>query len=114
MTVKSTIKIDDYSAEWKREIKKLTLKGLEQSTAVIKGKLNSETPFRTGKLRRSNDVTVDRNESALRIETGGPGARHANLIIYGTPYTAANDYLARTARKTKRTVGDNLKRMLSL
>lgn len=107
------VKFWERTGEVKKEISQKLNEGLKASRSTIEQTLNAETPYREGKLRASNTVYVDPMKHDLVIATGGPGARHANLVIYGTRHhPQPNDYLQRTARKSRGLVDANLKRSL--
>jgi HK97 gp10 family phage protein len=110
VNINTVVKIADFTQQIIAQKRQQTLAGLEASKGIVHSAMNTYTPYKRGKLRRSNDVTVDREESALRMGTGGKGARHANLIIFGTRHHPPQDYMTKAANKTKGTVRENIKR----
>lgn len=107
------VKFEDRTEEVKKDIGKRLNEGLKANIPTVGQTLDAETPYLEGKLRASNTVFVDPIKHDLVIATGGPGARHANLVLFGTRHhPQPNDYLQRTARKSRGTVEANVKRSL--
>lgn len=62
-----------------------------------------EVPMRTGALMASISSGVSR-KGDLYLASGGPGARHAHLVEYGTVKTEANPFMRRTVARERRLV----------
>lgn len=62
-----------------------------------------EVPVRTGALMASISSGVSRAGN-LYLASGGPGARHAHLVEYGTVHTEPNPFMRRTIAKERKAI----------
>jgi len=114
-TKKSRIKVDfeDNSPEVLRRIDKRFVTALRERAPEIKSRAKIEVPIDEGDLQKSIEVEVDEGRGELYLKSGGPGARHAHLVEFGTVKTEANPFMRRTISKTRRKTTQIVKKHLS-
>jgi len=114
-TKKSRIKVDfeDYSPEVMGRIDRRFLEALRERAPEIEARAKIEVPVDEGDLQKTVRVDIDERKGELYLKSGGPGARHAHLIEYGTIKMEANPYTRRTISKTRRKTTSVVKKHLS-
>lgn len=93
--------IEDSTQEAKRNIDRNLVSALEASALPLKTTAISEVPKKTHALERSIDTTVDADKLSLALTSGGPGAKHAHLVEYGTVHSRPNPFMRRSIRKER-------------
>lgn len=78
-----------------------------RATQNLKNTARQEVPVDEGDLLASIDSGLTR-KGELYLASGGPGARHAHLIEYGTVRQRPNQFMRRTIRKERRVVEKDL------
>lgn len=112
---KSRIRVDfeDYSPEVLQRIDRRFLAALRERAPEIEARAKTEVPVDEGDLQKSVRVEIDERKGELYLKSGGPGARHAHLVEYGTVKMEANPFMRRTISKTRRTTTKVVKKHLS-
>ena len=93
--------IEDSTQEAKENIDKNLISALVESEPLLRTTAVREVPVDEGDLRRSIGTTVDGEKLSLALTSGGPGAKHAHLVEYGTVHSRANPFMRRTIRKNR-------------
>ena len=102
MAFSVSTRFEDSSKEALRKISQKTIEGLEEVGKVVLPASKAAVPVDEGDLLRSIDYRIERQSGALRA--GGPGARHANLVEYGTHKMAPQSFLRAPVERLKRTI----------
>lgn len=78
------------------------MSGTRSAARIIRDEARVRVPVRTGALKRSIRVRVvgRRGNRRTAVFAGGPGARHAHLVEFGSARTPARPYLFTSARDT--------------
>lgn len=65
-----------------------------------------------GALMASIDAGLSEKRQAIYLASGGPGAKHAHLVEYGTVKMAPNPFMRRSIGKERKALLGDLKREL--
>lgn len=65
-----------------------------------------------GALMASVESGLSEKRKAIYLAAGGPGARHAHLVEYGTVKMRANPFMRRSIAKERKALLEDLKREL--
>jgi len=101
MSIKVEVKFEDQSKEALRAISANTIEALEEVERIVVPASREAVPVDEGKLLRSIGYQIDRREQTGKLYSGGKGAKHANLIEYGTYRTAPQSYMREPMERLK-------------
>ena len=102
MPLKVETRFENLSRGLLADVRRKTASGLEEAGKILLPASKSAVPVDTGGLLRSIDYHVEGQTGQLRA--GGPGARHANLVEFGTYKMPPRSFLRAPAERLKRTI----------
>jgi HK97 gp10 family phage protein len=102
--MKSTVTVKTNIKEAKRIIRGRLVAGLHAAAPFVEHVAKREVPKDTGNLARHTHAEVDEKELTIYLKSGGPGARHAHLVEYGTIRMEPDPYMRRTGQKVRQPV----------
>jgi hypothetical protein len=102
--MKSTVTVKTNSREASRIIRGRLVAGLHAAAPFVEQVAKREVPKDTGNLERHTHAEVDERELEINLRSGGPGARHAHLVEYGTIHMMPNPYMSRTGLMVRQPV----------
>jgi HK97 gp10 family phage protein len=102
--VKATVKVKSNIRETSRIVRGRIIAGLHAAAPFVEHIAKREVPKDTGNLEQHTRVEVDERNLELDLKSGGPGARHAHLIEYGTIHMEPNPYMRRSGQIVRQPV----------
>jgi HK97 gp10 family phage protein len=102
--LKSKVTVTTNIKEASRIIRGRIVAGLHAAAPFVEQVAKQEVPVATGNLKSHTRTEVDERELELDLKSGGPGARHAHLVQWGTIHMAPDPYMTRTAQKVRQPV----------
>ena len=112
MAFKIETKFEDLSQAALEKVSARVIEGLEEAGQLVLPASLEAVPVDEGKLKRSIDYKVDKREMTGRLAAGGKGARHANLIEYGTYKMRPQSFLREPVERLKRAIREIFSRLL--
>ena len=102
--MKSTVTVKSNIREASQVIRGRLVAGLHAAAPFVEQVGKREVPKYTGNLEQHTRTEVDERNLELDLKSGGPGARHAHLVEYGTIHMQPNPYMRRTGQIVRQPV----------
>ena len=93
--------IEDTTPEAKRNIDRNLVAALTESARPLRVTAFQEAPRDKGALVRSIETSVNAERLSLALIAGGPGAKHAHLVEFGTVHAKPNPFMRRSIKKNR-------------
>ncbi len=101
MPLKAGFKFEDYRKEAMKKISSQVTKGLHETGSLLLPAAQAAVPVDEGDLERSIKYEVDPAKQTGSLSAGGPGARHSNLVEFGTWKMPPQSFLRAPAERLK-------------